>query len=51
MKTIRLPKLKKISFKDPKWLSFYNQGFNEAITQVEEIMETGKTIYEKILKD
>ncbi|MEK6877966.1 MAG: hypothetical protein AABY22_00080 [Nanoarchaeota archaeon] len=47
MKKIRLPKLKKTKFTDPNWLQHYKTGFNEAVTQVEEIMETGETIYEK----
>lgn len=43
----KLPKLKKISFKDMDFRKHQKIGFNEAITQVQEIIEDGKTIYEQ----
>ena len=43
----KLPKLKKVEFEDSDWLKHQKAGFNEAITQVEEIIETGQTIYQK----
>ena len=43
----KLPKLKKTKFEDADWLKHQKAGFNEAITQVEEIIETGATIYDQ----
>ena len=46
----KMPKLKKINFKDVLWLQHQKAGFNEAITQVQEIITDGQTIYEKVFK-